>query len=95
MDKLNKKPIDLNYPDKRSLLDHKNHKVIFNDMEKPYGPKSYGFYYNIMSEPAIKKLEKNIKIQIIFNLIWEANAYPHSGLPPGCVSLFNHLQILL
>ena len=46
MDKLNKKTIDLNYPGKRSLLDPKNHKVIFKDMEKPFSPDSYGFYYN-------------------------------------------------
>ncbi len=38
MDKLNQKPIDLNYPDKRSLLDHKNRITIFNDMEKSYSP---------------------------------------------------------
>ena len=25
--------------------DHKNHNVIFNDMEKSYGPNSYDFYY--------------------------------------------------
>ncbi len=35
MDKLYQKPRDLNYPGKRSLLDPKNHKVIFKDMEKP------------------------------------------------------------
>ncbi len=29
----------------KDSLDHKNHTVIFNDMEKSYRPKNYDFYY--------------------------------------------------
>ena len=38
MDRLNQKPKGVNYPGKQSLLDPKNHKVIFKDMEKSYRP---------------------------------------------------------